>query len=196
MRYYLLAAVCALTTGVATGYVTGHASAAQDCTPRTAWAGIENPALNNGQALQQYPVAQPIEAQSITLSGAFAIPPGVPGPSFSEALFLAGISDSPPAVGPALVPQLADDPNFSSGTNRTTSGVVNGQVDLLNGVQVAQILKADTTGAANFTHTYTWPTPRNIPAGGVLWVRLGAAGPVLDVEAQTVLTYLPEGCPA
>lgn len=193
MRRATWAAAAVLTATGALLTFGPSSGGATDCTPRTAWAGVEAPALA-GQSLTDWPVTNPVRVTSVTISWAFAPVASAAPPVFREALLLAGTSQGPVTVSSGTLPALpaAEDwgtvgwQTFPAGQKLGGNGTPSG------GVFAARILKA--AGSPNAADdSVTVPVDVSLPAGGALWVFMGTV-PGFDVEAQTVVTYLPGGC--
>lgn len=182
----------AFAVGFLAGTPADGAARTQSCAPQTAWAGVE-PQNLAGVAIEQWPATEAVRVTSVTISWAYApIPTGAPS-QFREALMLAGTADRPLPVTPGI-PSFADAAGWGVPSWQAPAGAkVGGNSQIASGVFAARILKS--AGGSNAGNdSVTVPVDRAIPAGGVLWVFLGAATSPFDVEAQMVATYVPKGC--
>jgi hypothetical protein len=182
----------AFAVGFLAGTPADGAARTQDCTAQTAWAGVE-PQNLAGVTVEQWPTTEEIRVTSVTISWAYAPIPAGASDQFREALMLAGASDQPLPTTPGI-PTFADAAGWGTPSWQAPAGAkVGGNSQIAGGVFAARILKS--AGGSNAGNdAVTVPVDRVLPAGGVLWVFLGAATSPFDVEAQMVASYVPASC--
>lgn len=191
----LLAGLVLMFSGISMGlqWNEPRATASVDCSVRQAWSGVESTKQQNGDLLERFPVAVPINVTRLEVSGSFA---GGSSSGFAEELMLLGTSDTPITYDAAnLVPTTTPDPAFGTSKVTTTGAPWSGQGALQSGVLASQIVKSTALNGV-FDRAVTPQTPVAVPAGGEVWLFVGTIGDTtLDPEAQLVVSYTPQGCP-
>lgn len=172
------------------------AHAALNCSVQYAWDGVESSNLTNDNLLDRISIPNGIELMHVRATNSYAMKSGAV-PNFTEELVLMGVSNTAITYNSSnLLPYLPNDPNFGQMQVQTTGGAAwNDQPYLQDGVIAATIAKSYETGSQMSTPVDVTMNPAvNIPAGGMLWLRMGAAGAAQDPESQFVLTYKNAGC--